>query len=290
VEYLRGNAPASAIGLYVICRYLSNADGGQSENDLQRSLQVLRSSDPSQAGMSAVLKASLTVGESLGVVTHDKMSSTWAADEEIASALGSDGDQWLWFRGELVHRMMLHALDQNDDGQVPDLILGLTWFLQLSPLKPLQTKWGAGTESKIQTLGFEAVSRSEQWRPFQRWALSLGFARRSDQPNAKVLIPDASTAIADQLSHLPAASTARDWLAALHVRLPVAGARVLIDRLPQGSDTWSELPPGVTMGLLKLEAAGVLALEPSDDAGDVIALGLGTSARQVGRISARRLA
>jgi hypothetical protein len=102
-----------------------------------------------------------------------------------------------------------------------------------------------------------------------------------------VLIPDASTAIADQLDNLPAAGTAREWLTALQNRLPVAGARLLIDHLPRGGDTWSELPPGVMMGLLKLEAAGVVALESSDDARDVIAVGLGTSVKQVGRISVR---
>jgi hypothetical protein len=286
VDYLRGNATASAIGLYVVCRYLSNAGGGQSGIELQRSLQVLRSSDPSQTETSAVLDASLTVGEALGVVTHDKASSTWAVDAKIGTSLRLDGDQWLWFRGELVHRMMDHALE-NVEGKVPDLILGLTWFLQISPLNPLQTAWGAGTESKIRKLGFEAVSRSEQWLSFQRWALSLGFARRSDQPNARVLIPDASTAIADQLIHLAVAGTAREWVATLRDRIPVFGAQVLVDHLPKGGDTWSELPPSLMMGLLKLEAAGVLLLEPSDDARDVIAVGLGTSVRQVGRISIR---
>jgi len=132
VDYLRGNATASAVGLYVISRYLSRTDGGQSGSDLQKSLQVLRSSDPSQTETSAVLEASLTVGEALGIVTHDTVSSTWAVDSEIAVALRSDEEQWLWFRGELAHRMMNHALD-NDDGKVPDLILGLTWFLQVSP-------------------------------------------------------------------------------------------------------------------------------------------------------------
>lgn len=286
MDYLRGNATASAVGLYVICRYLSRFEGGQSISDLQRSLQVLRSSVPSQAETSAVLDSSLTVGQGLGVVSYDEAASTWTVDSEIAVAMRSDEDHWLWFRGELVHRMMRHALN-NADGKVPDLILGLTWFLQINPLNPLQTVWGAGTEAKIRALGFEAVSRSQQWLPFQRWALALGFARRSEQSNAKVLIPDASTAISDQLKHLPAAGTAREWVTALQDRLPVVGAQVLTDRLPQGSDGWSNLPQSVMLGLLKLEANGVLALEPSDDARDVIAVGLGASSKQVGRIAVR---
>lgn len=286
MDYLRGNAPASAVGLYVICRYLSRIDG-QPQSELQRSLQVLRPSGPSQTDTSAVLDTSLAVGLGIGILNHDQASSSWTVNSEMAAVLREDEDLWTWFRGELVHRMMKHALD-NTDGNVPDLILGLTWFLQVSPLKPLPTAWGAGTEGMVRSLGFESVSRSEQWLPFQRWALSLGFARRSEQASAKVLIPDTSTAINDQLGHLPSASTAREWVKALQSRLPVAGAQALTDQLPKGGEGWSDLPQSLKLGLLKLEAAGVLALEPSDDARDVIAVGLGGSKRQVGRISVRR--
>jgi hypothetical protein len=104
-----------------------------------------------------------------------------------------------------------------------------------------------------------------------------------------VLIPDASTAIIDQLPLLPATASATEWLAVLRKRVPVLGAATLLEQLPKGGRTWDELPPGLVVGLLKLEKAGVLSLEPSDDASDVIALGLGTSMRQVGRISRRSM-
>lgn len=285
MEYLRGNAPASAVGLYVICRFLSRTDG-RPANELQRSLQVLRAPSPSEDDTSAVLETSLNVGQALGILDYHNASSTWTVPSSVAAVLRAEEESWPWFRGELVHRMMMHALD-NADGTVPDLVLGLTWFLQVSPLKPLSTAWGAGTEAIIRALGFEAVSRSQQWLPFQRWALSLGFARRSDQPNAKVLIPETSTAISDQLGNLPATGSAREWVNALQSRLPVAGAEALTAELPKGGEDWSRLPQSVILGLLKLEAVGVLVLEPSDDARDVITVGLGTSTRQVGRISVR---
>ncbi|ORA15574.1 hypothetical protein BST16_09205 [Mycobacterium asiaticum DSM 44297] len=223
------------------------------------------------------------------MIARDETSSTWIADTDIAEGLqAGDGDLWPWFRGELLHRMMHHALvNLEKDGEVPDLVLALTWFLQLSPLSPLKLDWGAGPEPLIQALGFDAVQNSTQWRAFQRWALSLGLARRSDQVSAKVLIPDASTAIADQVPHLPTAGSARDWLSVLQDRLPVLGSPILLAELPRGGDAWSGLPPGVIIGLLKLEKAEVLLLEASDDAAEIVALGLGVSTRQVGRISLR---
>lgn len=286
MDYLRGNAPASAVGLYVICQHLSRTGAPVPEGDLLKSLQVLRSSETSQSEASAVLESSLNVGRGLGLVVYDEANSTWTIDGEIANGLRDDQNHWPWFRGELAHRMMKHGLTDIDNG-VPDLVLGLTWFLQESPLNPLPTAWGAGTEARIRDLGFTAVERSEQWLSFQRWALSLGFARRSDQPNAKVLIPDSSTAIGDQLRYLPSAGSAREWITAMHGRIPVAGAKILTDKLPKGSNDWPSLPQSVMFGLLKLEATGVLELHPSDDARDVLAIGLGGSTRQVGRISVR---
>lgn len=284
MDYLRGNAPASAVGLFVICRHLSRTGEPLLKDELQRSLQVLRSSE-SQSEASAVLESSLNVGRGLGLVADDEASSTWTVDCEIARRMQGGQIDWPMFRGELAHRVMKHGLTDIDGG-VPDLVLGLTWFLQESPLSPLPTDWGAGTERKIRDLGFEAVARSDQWKPFRRWALSLGFARRSDQSNAKVLIPDSSTAIADQLRFLPSVASARDWMTAMQDRIPVTGAAILTDQLPKGA-SWSSLPQSLEFSLLKLEAAGMLALHPSDDAREILSIGLGPNTRQIGRISAR---
>ena len=288
MDYLRGNASASAIGLFVICRYLSAFPDGRFEDDLLRALQVLRTSGDSPDEAGSVLTASLAIGDGLGAIARKGVSAPWIVEADLAQRLRADGDQWPWFRGELLHRLTWNGLHElQTDGRVPDLILGLTWFLQLSPLSPPQLDWREGPEPLVNELNFQAVSRSDQWRPFQRWALALGLARRSDQGRARVLIPDASTAIADQLPFLPPVASATEWLAAVRRRLPVLGATTLLEQLPKGGTTWYQLPPGLVIGLLKLEKAGVLALESSDDAADVIALGLGTPTRQVGRISRR---
>lgn len=285
MDYLRGHATASAVGLFVICRYLSSFAEGRVEEDLRRSLQLLRTGGSASDESGAVLVSSLAIGEGVGLIARHDASSPWKVDDDLAKGLRAPGDRWPWFRGELLRRITQHGIRElESEGKAPDLVLGFTWFLQLNPLSPLQTDWGTGPERLVNALNFGAVSRSEQWRPFQRWAVALGLARRSDTAAAKVLIPDATTAIADQLPSLPASGSAREWLSALRQRLPLLGAPTLLAALPKGGPTWDELPPGVVLGLLKLEKAGVLSLGPSDDAADVIPVGLGSSRRQVGRI------
>jgi hypothetical protein len=288
VDYLRTHATASAIGLFVICRYLSAFAEGRVEDDLRQSLQVLRASGNPSDERGAVLVACLAIGESLGLIARENPSYPWKVDDDLAENLQISGDRWPWFRGELLFRVTQNGVRElESEGKAPDLVLGLTWFLQLDPLSPLQTDWGKGPEPLVDALNFSSVSRSDQWRPFQRWAVALGLARRSDTMAAKVLIPDATTAIADQLPSLPATGTAREWLSALRKRLPLLGSSTLLAALPEGGPAWDELPSGAVLGLLKLEKAGVLALEPSDDASDIVSLGLGSFARQVGRIAVR---
>lgn len=287
MDYLRGNATANASGIYVICRYLSGFEDGMPEAELKSSLSLLRAADETTAEQgSALLDSSLTVAREVGLLNRVEKSSRLVVDSNLAERLSADST-WSWFRGELLDRMVRHALDSvTNGGKVPDLILGLTWFMQLSPLKPLLLDWNAGPFSLVRQYGVqEVISTVEQWRAFQRWAVALGFGRRFDQPNARVLIPDASTAVSDRLDELPIAATARDWHAALLRRLPILGEPTMTDHLPTASGGWSNLPPGLVLGLLKLERQGVLKLEPSDDSSDVVAIGLGSSVRQIGRVS-----
>lgn len=277
LNFLRGNATASATGLFVICRYLARHAEGRHEDDLRNSLELFRTGTTNEPG--AVLTASLSVGEGLGVVRKD--GPTWHVDNTIAEFTQGSTDPWPQFRGELLHRIAIRGAGGATEGNVPDLVLGLTWLMQLSPLSPILTDWTKGPEPLI--ADFEAVSRIEQWRPFVRWAVALGLARRTSVPKPGVLIPDASTAIRDQLPALPQTGTARDWLSSLRDRLPILGAPSLTSRLPQGRP-WDDVPPAVVLGLLKLEKSGLLVLEPSDDAADVIAIGLGAAPRQIGRI------
>ncbi len=286
MEYLRGNATASATGLLVICRYLTSFEEGRNEEDLRKSLQVLRSLTSSQNETSAVLKASLAVGEGLGLVFRQDSSSSWMVDRSIAERLSTAADVWPWFRGELLHRIGIAALKDIEEGSQPsDLAIGLTWFLQLDPLRPPNLAWGSGPEKMVNEIGFGAITRSEQWRPFQRWAIATGLAHRCEHREAKVLIPDASVAIVDQLPHLPTAASAQEWLSSLRTRLPFLGSAAFLNQLPQGGRDWESLPPSVVFGLLKLERKGVLRMESPNDAVEVTAIRFGDMRRQVARIS-----
>ncbi|ORM08376.1 hypothetical protein [Prescottella equi] len=288
MDYLRGNATASATGLYVICRHVAAYADGRTEDDVRRALQLLRNGPGATDEPAAVLTASLAVGEYLGVLQKDVASSTWHAEKSIIELLHAGGDSWPRFRGELLHRIASQgAAGGSSQGKTPDLVLGLTWFMQLNPLSPIPADWAKGPEPMVEALAFDAVSRSEQWRPFVRWAIALGVARRSDAATPKVVVPDASTAIRDQLAALPRLGSAREWLQALRARLPILGAPSLTVQLPKGGPRWDEVPPAVVLGLLKLERAGVLVMEPSDDAADVISMGLGAKTRQIGTIKVR---
>lgn len=288
MEYLRGNATASAIGLYVICRYLSAFEDGQTEAQLRTSLQVLRSRTSSQNETSALLKASLTVGEGLGLFGRRDASSPLLLDSAIGDHLVKPGDSWPWFRGELLYRIGRYALkDIEERSQPSDLSLGLTWFLQLDPLNPPNVSWSSGPEQMINELQFEAITRSEQWRPFQRWAIATGLAHRCDHREAKVLIPDPSAAIMDQLPNLPTAASGQDWLAKVQSRLPFFGSTALLNQLPKRAQEWQSVPPSLAFGLLKLERKGVLTMESSDDAIDPLVIRFGKKTRQITRISVR---
>lgn len=285
MQYLRGNATASATALYVVCRYLSNFESGQEEAELRRSLQPLRSGQSSESDASAVLSASLSVGEELQILRKGATGTPWTVDAHFGESFKSGDSSWPSFRAELMRQIMAQA---GELGEAPDLVLGMTWFLQLDPLQPLGSQWNAGAERAVRDANFEAVSNSSQWRAFMRWALALGIARRVDSGKAKVLVPDASTAIADQLPHLQSNAKSRDWLAELRGLLPICGAQGLLAQLPDTRAGWNDLPPAVALGLLKLEKAGKIALSPSDDASDVINLTFGAESRQVGKITVDR--
>lgn len=284
MDYLRGNATASATGLFVICRHLAEFPDGRKDDELRRAMQLLRGGSGSNDEPAAVLSATLAIGDGLGVLSKDSSTDTWKVEKSMAALAGARDDSWARFRGELLHRIASSGpLPASADRKVSDLVLGLTWFMQSNPLSPIAADWSKGPERLMEELGFEAVSRSEQWRPFVRWAVALGLAHRCDSSTPKVVVPDASTAILDQLPFLPQSAAVREWLSSLRERLPILGAPSLTAQLPQGR-TWDEVPPAVVLGLLKLERMGFVVLEPSDDSSDVIPIGFGVAPRQIGRI------
>lgn len=287
MEYLSTNATASPTGVFVLCRYLSDFEEGLGEEELRQALQVIRTTTTGSDEVAAVFTDSLAVASGLGIVIHQKTDQRWAVAGDFREDLRANGDAWPWFRGFLLHRITQQGLVQlESDRRLPDLVLAAAWLQQIDPLKPLALVWGDGPEATVRGLNLAAPANATQWRPFQRWMLALGLARRVEVGDAKVLVPDATTAISDQLGDLPSQAPADMWLEDLRRRLPLLGAAPVLDQLPSGN-VWAELPAGVTLGLLKLEKLGRLALEPSDDATHVVPVGLGPEPLQVGRIVVR---
>ena len=293
MDYLKGNVTASAGALYVICRHLSRVGGSCTSGELREALRPLREhrNDKNPQGTDT-LATSLKVGEGIGLVT-DSRSEGWVVDPEVGESLADpkiDGSEW--FRGELLRRVNAEAMTALKKKDKPaDLVLAMAWFLQQNPMKPLGTAFNAGAEDGIAHLAqkdgtlVKAVENQEQWRGFVRWSLALGLARNVDVPGTKVIVADASTAIADQFSVLPRTGRAEDWLGVLVGHLPIFGLGALLSALPPPRAGWATIPPAVSLGLLKLERAGALKLESADDGRGVVAIGIGGNTRQVGVIT-----
>ncbi len=294
MEYLKGAATASAGAIYVICRQLARAGGPVSGAELRRTVRPLpqQRADDEQAKPTDALATSLRVAAGIGVI-HEQGNSTWSVDSAIGDGLMEAGDrEAAWFRAELLSRINEEAMKSlADKAKVADLVLGMTWILQQNPLNPFGVAFGKDAERTIARLALadgsavKAVETEEQWRSFLRWVHALGLARTVDVGRTRVVVADASTAIADSLGKMPKAGRASDWLTELRSRLPIFGATALLAQLPTPRAGWSEVPPAVSLGLLKLEKRGVLKMESADDGRGVVAVGLGGGARQVGIIT-----
>lgn len=293
MEYLKGTANASAGAIYLICRHLTRVGTPLAGAEIRAGLRPLpehRVADD-QPKNSDLLASSLKVAAGIGLI-QEHAHSGWNVDPAIAQGLKTTCDDEIgWFRSELLHRMNAEAMDAlARKEKAADLVLGMAWFLQQDPLKPLGTLFGNGAEASIGQLAHadgtlvKAVENQEQWRSFLRWILALGLARNVDVPGAKVVVADASTAIADSLSQLPTTERADVWLTELRIHLPIFGAKALLAALPAPRAGWHEIPPAVSLGLLKLEKRGALKMESADDGRGVVTVGIGGNARQVGII------
>lgn len=277
----------------MICRHLARVGGSVSGAELRHAVRPLpeHRAEDEEAKDTDALGNSLKVAVGIGMILEDA-NSALILNSAIAEGLKAAGDGGMeWFRGELLRRInseAMTALANNE--KAADLVLGITWLLQQDPLMPLGSQFGNGAEKTLGNLTHadgslvHAVDNQEQWRSFQRWIFALGLARNVDVPGSKVVVADTSTAIADLLGHLPASERAGDWLAELRRYLPIFGATSLLAALPTPRAGWHNIPPAVSLGLLKLEKRGVLTMESADDGRGVVTVGLGASTRQVGII------
>ena len=126
MDYLRGNATANALGIFVICKYLSAHSSGRTEAELRGALEVLRPPQDDSNTATAVLTASLAIGKGLGLIARESPSSPWCLSADWADSLQRAEGRWEGFRGPLTQRIMEQGSEQlRETSEAPDLLRGI---------------------------------------------------------------------------------------------------------------------------------------------------------------------
>jgi len=277
MKYLAGTAQASVAILYPVCRWLSGRD--------QAAFDVMDASlRPAHVvgGEADALLASLRVGRDIGLL--DRLGSTRTTDQAAAWALReptrSQRDEWyadpVKFRVLVRRSLLAKAVDDIAAGEVPsDVAVGLAWLLAQDPVRPLSRAYGDGPERALKDQKLDSyISGPDQWRPFIRWAVGLGFAELSQVGSRRLILPDPTVALAEELPPIPAAGVpARDFYAAVTKELPVLdGGRISefmrAERAecadPRGD---AMVGPAFSLALRRLERERVIGLRREADAG-----------------------
>lgn len=296
MDYLRGQALASIPALFVVIRLMRTQEEMWSEQALQSRLQLPDASAGGRRddaeGARGVLAASLEVGVDLGLLRRegDRRSGRYWGTSDAAEAADLDGitASASAFRAHTLRLLCERAVTAVDSGEPPsDLARALTWLMQQDPRRAWPTAWGEGPEAAFGEAGMhDAVGNREQYVALRRWirALGLGVLTRPEtDPKARISL-DPTPAVEAALGDLPPAD-ASAWVATLYRRLPVLGAPSLLAALPEGSVVDAGgLSMSVALALVKLERAGRLTLQASDDARHGIAIPL-PSPRRIGHIT-----
>ena len=240
------------------------------------------------------ITASLNVGAGLGLLTREADRRWSLSDHSIVDPNAEYAVGWRPFRRLVLERICSQAVDAIASHQKPsDLSLAITWLMSQDVLQPLGLAFSDGAERRLGNLAHadgtlvKAVENSEQWRAFLRWTEALGLTRTatsSARGRSRVVVADASSALVDRLVDMPAQASAERWIKELLQALPILGEGPLRAALPTPTSGWPDYAPALALGMLKMEHSKRVALHPSDDARNVVAIGLGDSFRQVGMI------
>jgi hypothetical protein len=276
MKYLAGTAQASVAILYPVCRWLSDRD--------RTPFQVMNAAlrpDHVVAGEADALLASLRVGRDIRLL--DRFGSTRTGDQAADWALGEPArsmrDEWYpdpaKFR-VLVRRALLgKAVDEIAAGEVPsDVAVGLAWLLAQDPVRPLSRAHSDGPERALNDQKLTSyINGPDQWRPFLRWAVALGIAEFSQVRNRRLILPDPTAAVAEELPRIPRNGlTARDFCAAVAKELPVLDGGQISNFMrkeraecadPRGD---AMVGPAFSLSLRRLEGQHVIDLHREADA------------------------
>lgn len=232
-----------------------------------------------RGGGTVIVDASLTALSTLGIVavTNDRVSlaavpADWQRPADVDAVR---------FARHLLKRLVATADPHAQVGgshPVNDLVHGLIVLHTASdPLRPFvrfePTRSDSGRnfiDELRSRFGDDRANwpfpNREQWLPMRRWGPYLGLAR---PVGTNGLIPDASPALARELSHLPASEyEIGQFLSDCASAVPLLdGGSLHFGHDAEGSGEHSILSPGLSVSLLQLEADGLLAFSKLSDIG-----------------------
>ena len=188
------------------------------------------------SGEADALLASLRVGRDIGLLDRPGSTRTTdqAADWALQEPARSQRDEWYAdparFRVLVRRALLAKAVDDIAAGETPsDVAVGLAWLLAQDPVRPLPQTYSDGPERALNDQKLRSyIAGPDQWRPFLRWAVALGCAEFSQVGNRRLILPDPTAALAEELPPIPhAGMSARDFYAAVTKALPVLdGGRI----------------------------------------------------------------
>jgi hypothetical protein len=276
MKYLAGTAQASVAILYPVCRWLSLRDRTAYEvmDAALRPAHVV-------SGEADALLASLRVGRDIGLL--DRSGSTRTADEAADWALQeqarSQRDEWYAdparFRVVVRRALLAKAVDDIAAGETPsDVAVGLAWLLAQEPIRPLPRAYGDGPERALNDQNMRPyIAGPNQWRPFLRWAVALGCAEFSQVGSRRLVLPDPTAAVAEELPAIPRAGVpARDFYGAMNKELPVLDGGQISEFMrakrgecadPRGD---AMVGPAFSLALRRLQGQRVIDLHREADA------------------------
>lgn len=277
MKYLAGTAQASVAILYPVCRWLSRY--GQAAYDVLDS--ALRP-PPMVSGEADALLASLRVGRDIGLL--DRSGGTrindQMADWTLQEPTLGQRDEWyadpVGFRILVRRALLAKAADDIAADETPsDVAVGLAWLLAQNPVSPLSQSYKDGPEGILNSQNMRPyIAGPDQWRPFLRWAVSLGCAEYSQVGSRRLILPDPTAALAEELPQIPRTGMpARDFYAAVTHELPVLDGGQVSEFMraqrgggvdPRGD---AMVGPAFSLALRRLQGQGVIDLHQEADAG-----------------------
>jgi hypothetical protein len=176
-----------------------------------------------------------------------------------------------------------------------DLLRGAAWMLAQDPLQPV-IQFSQVEPAQDLQVGFDArpIPLVEQWRPFARWATSIGYLSSVGHRPGRAIVADPTLALADVLQDLePGSRSGSGFVDLMAETVPVVDRGSAFEAMRA---RYVETPPGLreeaisaslSLAILRLIETAQIRVEDPHDAPpeDRVTVIFGGTTRMVGRVS-----